>query len=47
MAITWKNYSTGENYDEMITPGGRARSGAGAVRDVLPAPGRDRSRTGA
>jgi len=35
MAITWKNYSTGENYDEMITPGGRARSGAGKIVQYL------------
>jgi len=35
MAITWKNYSTGEIYDEMITPGGRARSGAGKIVQYL------------
>ena len=29
MAIDWKNYSSGNGFDELITAGGRARTGAG------------------
>ncbi len=32
MAIRWKNYSSGDAYDELITPGGRARH---AARDAV------------
>ena len=35
MAITWKNYSSGDSFDEMITPGGRARTGAGKIVQYL------------
>jgi uncharacterized circularly permuted ATP-grasp superfamily protein len=35
MAITWKNYLTGDGYDEMITGGGRARTGAGKIVQYL------------
>jgi len=28
MAIRWKDYTSGDSYDELITPGGRARSAA-------------------
>ena len=35
MAISWKNYSTGDNFDELITHGGRARSGAGKIVQYL------------
>jgi len=31
MAISWANYSTGDYFDELITPGGRARPGAGKI----------------
>ena len=35
MAITWKEYSSGDSFDELITPGGRARSGAGKIVQYL------------
>ncbi|MBT8439923.1 MAG: circularly permuted type 2 ATP-grasp protein, partial [Gammaproteobacteria bacterium] len=35
MAITWKNYSSGDSFDELITPGGRARTGAGKIVQYL------------
>ena len=35
MAITWNNYSSGENFDELITAGGRARAGAGKIVQYL------------
>ncbi|MGD8933605.1 MAG: circularly permuted type 2 ATP-grasp protein [Gammaproteobacteria bacterium] len=35
MTISWKNYSAGGSYDEMITPGGRARPGAGKIVQYL------------
>jgi uncharacterized circularly permuted ATP-grasp superfamily protein len=35
MTISWKNYSAGGGYDEMITPGGRARAGAGKIVQYL------------
>jgi len=35
MAISWKNYSSGDGFDELITPGGRARIGAGKIVQYL------------
>ena len=35
MAITWKEYSSGDSFDELITPGGRARTGAGKIVQYL------------
>jgi len=35
MAISWKNYSSGDSFDELITDGGRARPGAGKVVQYL------------
>ena len=35
MAITWKNYSSGDSFDELLTPAGRARSGAGKIVQYL------------
>jgi uncharacterized circularly permuted ATP-grasp superfamily protein len=35
MAISWKNYSSEDCFDELITGGGRARSGAGKVVQYL------------
>lgn len=35
MAISWKKYSPGETYDELITPSGKARPGAGKVIQYL------------
>ncbi|MCW8852085.1 MAG: circularly permuted type 2 ATP-grasp protein, partial [Gammaproteobacteria bacterium] len=31
MSISWDNYSSTESFDELITPGGRARAGAGKI----------------
>jgi len=31
MTISWENYSSAESFDELITPGGRARAGAGKI----------------
>jgi uncharacterized circularly permuted ATP-grasp superfamily protein len=31
MSISWDNYSSTEGFDELITPGGRARAGAGKI----------------
>ena len=31
MSISWDNYSSKETFDELITPGGRARAGAGKI----------------
>jgi uncharacterized circularly permuted ATP-grasp superfamily protein len=31
MSISWDNYSGKETFDELITPGGRARAGAGKI----------------
>jgi uncharacterized circularly permuted ATP-grasp superfamily protein len=35
MAISWKDYSSGDSFDELITVGGRARPGAGKVVQYL------------
>ncbi|MFP6837101.1 MAG: circularly permuted type 2 ATP-grasp protein, partial [Pseudomonadales bacterium] len=35
MSIDWKQYSTTGLWDELVTPGGRARKGAGNLRRVL------------
>ncbi len=35
MAINWKDYSSSDNFDELITPGGRARMGAGKMVQYL------------
>jgi uncharacterized circularly permuted ATP-grasp superfamily protein len=35
MAITWKEYASGDSFDELITPGGRARNGAGKIVQYL------------
>ena len=35
MAIDWKNYSSGNGFDELITAGGRARTGAGKIVQYL------------
>ena len=35
MAISWKNYSSADSFDELITGGGRARPGAGKVVQYL------------
>ena len=35
MAITWKEYSSSDSFDELITPGGRARTGAGKIVQYL------------
>ena len=35
MPINWKKYSSGDLYDELITPSGRARPGAGEVVKYL------------
>ncbi len=35
MAITWKDYSIDDSYDELITRGGRARTGAGRIVQYL------------
>jgi len=35
MAISWKNYSSADSFDELITSGGRARPGAGKVVQYL------------
>ena len=35
MAIDWKNYSSGNGFDELITAGGRARTGAGKILQYL------------
>ena len=35
MSISWKEYSSGDMYDELITPSGRARPGAGKVVQYL------------
>lgn len=31
MTISWENYSSADSFDELITPGGRARAGAGKI----------------
>lgn len=35
MSINWKEYSSSDAYDELITPGGRARAGAGKAVQYL------------
>jgi uncharacterized circularly permuted ATP-grasp superfamily protein len=35
MAITWTEYSSGDSFDELITPSGRARTGAGKIVQYL------------
>ncbi len=35
MTISWKNYSSTKGFDELITPGGRARPGSGKILQYI------------
>ncbi|MGB5223916.1 MAG: hypothetical protein WBN49_01975 [Arenicellales bacterium] len=35
MTISWDQYSSADGFDELITPGGRARPGAGKIVQYL------------